>query len=97
MMIKAPDDNCIPMVSIDADHMGYLLSILADYHTMAMVQLDSGLVGPGTCADTCYMLGNIEGRLLYSGLTQDDLDLVEAWEKELNDWKEKNNGQIIRL
>lgn len=87
-----------PRVSLDADHTGHLLCMLADYHTLVIEQWHCGERENDEVADICYLLGNIEGRLFsMNGLTQDDLDLLELWEEELNEWKESNNGQIIRL
>lgn len=86
-----------PLVSLDADHTGHLLCMLADYHTFIIDQWHCGERENDEVAGTCYLLGNIEGRLLYNGLTQDDLDILEDWEAELEEWKESNNGQIIRL
>lgn len=85
------------LVKLDADHAGHLLGMLAEYHTFVMDQWHCGEKQNDDVADTCYLLGNIEGRLLYDGLTQEDLDLLEAWEEELEEWKESNNGQILRL
>lgn len=95
--ILCDEDFEKPLVSLDADHTGHLLCMLADYHTFIIEQWHCGERENDEVADTCYLLGNIEGRLLYNGLTQDDLDLLELWEEELNEWKESNNGQIIRL
>jgi hypothetical protein len=85
------------LVTLDADHTGQLIAMLTDYHTYLIEQWHCGEKQNDNVAYTCYLLGNIEGRLLYNGITQEDLDLMEDWEAELNSWKESNNGQILRL
>ena len=45
--------------------------------------------------DACYLLGNLEGRCLYDGLTEEDLELVAAWREEVDEWKSWHGGCII--
>lgn len=69
-------------VTLDADHQGHIIVFLAAYHTWITEQWELGEIESRNFAETCYLLGNIEGRALYNGLTQKDLDLIEAWEEE---------------
>ena len=85
------------LVSMDADHQIHLLAMLADYHTCIIEQWHCGERQNDEVAETCYLLGNIEGRLLYSGITKEDLEIMQCWEDELEEWKESNNGQICKL
>lgn len=85
-----------PIIILDPDHAGHLIAMLADYHTYVLEAWHHGEVFTNDgVADTCYLLGNIEGRLLYDGITQEDLDIMEDWEAELEDWKNLHNGNII--
>lgn len=75
-------ENNNPRVSLDADHQGHIIVFLAEYHSWITEQWECGEMEDRNYADTCYMIGNIEGRTLYNGLTQEDLNLIEAWEEE---------------
>lgn len=79
------EDKNNPFVILDADHTGYLLVMLAEYHTFVLDQWHCGEKQNDDVAETCYMLGNIESRVRYNHLTQDDLDLLEDWEAELEE------------
>ena len=85
------------LVSMDADHQIHLLAMLADYHACIIEQWHCGELQNDEVAETCYRLGNIEGRLLYSGITEEDLEIMQCWEDELEEWKESNNGQICKF
>ena len=89
------DEDIDQSVILDADHAGHLLVMLAEYHTFVLDQWHCGELENDDVANTCYLLGNIESRVRYNHLTQDDLDLLEYWEEELNEQKEGNNGQIL--
>lgn len=85
-----------PYVVLDADHAGHILVMLAEFHTYVLDQWHSGEKENDDVATTCYFIGNIESRARHNHLKQSDLDLLEDWEGELNEWKEQNNGQILR-
>lgn len=89
------DPTLKPLVKLDADHAGSLLVLLADIHTYVMEAWRCGEKEHEDAMETCYMIGNVEGRCLYDGLTQDDLDLIEAWKEELEEWKSWHGGCII--
>lgn len=73
-------------VILDADTTGHYLVFLAEYHSWLTLRWETGEVENRYYAETCYMLGNIEGRTLYNGLTQEDIELLEAWEEEYEEW-----------
>lgn len=81
--------NEVHFVPIDADHQGHLLVMLAEYHTMVMDQSHCGELGNDDVASTCYMIGNVESRVRYNHLTPDDLELMELWEEDLDEWKKR--------
>ena len=90
------DPTTKPFVHLDADHAGSILVLLSEYHTYVLEAWHCGEAFTNDeVADTCYMIGNIEGRCLYGGLTQDDLDLINAWKEELEEWKSWHGGRIL--
>ena len=88
------DPNTIP-VTLDADHCGSILAFLADYHTYLGEAVTQGKISPTDAVYTAYRMGNIEGRCLYDGLTLGDLELIDIWEGELDEWKAAHGDQII--
>lgn len=76
------DDPKKMRVALDADTAGHYLVFLAEYHSWLTLRWESGEIEGRDYADTCYLIGNIEGRTLYGGLTQEDIELLEAWEEE---------------
>ena len=80
------------MVSLDADHAGEILAFLADYHTFIREAYRQDELDAEEAMEVLYLLGNIEGRCLYNGLIQADLDILEGWENNLNDWKNDHGG-----
>lgn len=84
-----------PTVKLDADTAGSILAFLADYRTYLKEAWRCGEMEHEVVMDSLYMLGNIEGRCLYDGLTCDDLEIIENWEEELDDWKASHGGNII--
>lgn len=89
-------NNNRPTVSLDADHMGTLLVLMSELHTywMELYRLNPL---EAEIPEKLYLMGNMEGRCLYNGLTQEDLDLLEAWEEELTEWKEAHGGCLIPI
>ena len=73
-------------VSLDAERMGELAVVLADYRTKINMELPD-IMGDEEllleAMDTCYYIGAIEARLLANNLSKDEYELLEAWEKEL--------------
>lgn len=86
-----------PTVKLDADTAGSILVFLADYHTYVMEAWRCGEMTHEDAMDACYMLGNTEGRCLYDGLTLEDLERIEAWEEEVDEWKSWHGGCIIGI
>lgn len=81
-------------VSLDADHRGHLACVICDYLNSIRMNLeeylesddtDSRLSKPLELMETFYLAGNIEGRILSNNATEADIELVEAWEAELED------------
>lgn len=85
-------DGESPLLRIDADQKIHLLSVLADYHSFLCdfigdkvdneddIQLD---------LYSLYLLGNIEGRLLYGGITEGDMKILTEWDEFLEGCKEE--------
>ena len=71
-------------VELDADDQGARLCSLAEYHNWIGDQWRCGEVTNEDYADTCYMLGNIEGRLLHNHVTMDDVELMDLWFEEMH-------------
>lgn len=89
-------DNNKPTIKLDADHMGTLLVLMSELHTywMELYRLNPL---EAEIPEKLYLMGNMEGRCLYDGLTQDDLDILEAWEEDLTEWKEAHGGALIPI
>lgn len=83
-------------VNLDSDHKGHLFVVLAEYHTYLIEGWHCGEFENDDVADTCYLLGNIEGRLWGDCVTEEDLELLQCWEDEVEEWKENNDGHILR-
>lgn len=86
-----------PFVSLDADHIGTLLVLMSELHIYWNELWETGELETPIMAEQMYLLGNIEGRCICSHLTQEDLDLLEAWEEELTEWKEAHGGCLIPI
>ena len=80
-------------VNLDADHAGHLALVICNYLNHIRLNLeeclesddtDSRISKPFELMETFYLAGNIEGRILSNNATAADLELVEAWEAELN-------------
>lgn len=81
-------------VSLDADHQGHLACVICNYLNHIRLNLeeylesddtDSRLSKPLELMETFYMAGNIEGRILSNNVDMKDIELVEAWEAELEE------------
>ena len=90
-------NNNKPLIKLDADHAGTLLVVMSELHTYWMELWREGKAKPEDTMDKLYLMGNMEGRCLYDGLTQDDLDLLELWEEEMVAWKEEHGGCLIPI
>lgn len=84
-----------PFVKLDADTAGDIIAFLADYHTYVAEAFACFKMPCEAAMDACYLLGNLEGRCLYDGLTEEDLELVAAWREEVDEWKSWHGGCII--
>lgn len=76
-------------VELEEEQAQNLLVMISEFHTLVLDQWHCGERENDEVAEICYLLGNIEGRLIYNGLNQDDLDLLECWQEEL---EEDKNG-----
>lgn len=83
-------------VSLDADHQGHLVCVLNEYRNYIRMHIedflesddtDSRVTKPLELADLFYLTGNVEGRLLSDSVTASDLELIETWEQELEEFK----------
>lgn len=90
-------NNNKPLVKLDADHAGTLLVVMSELHTYWMEIYRRDTVDVEDLLDKMYLLGNMEGRCLYDGLTQDDLDIIEGWEEDMVKFKEENGGCLIPI
>jgi len=84
-----------PLVVIDADQKVHLLNVCADYHSFLVDflsdRIDDGAPKTEVVDDlyTLYLIGNIEGRLLYGGLTDGDMKILTDWDEFLEGLKEE--------
>lgn len=84
---KKPSNNA--SIKLDADAIGEWLVFLADYHSWITDQLNLGLITGEEAADSCYMLGNLEGRLKYNHLDQKDYEMMVSMRYDYdkcNEW-----------
>lgn len=84
-------------IALDADHMGTLLVLMSELHTYWVELWREGKATPEDTMEKLYLMGNMEGRCLYNGLIMDDLDLLEAWEEEMEAWKEAHGGFLLPI
>ena len=84
-----------PLVKLDADTAGDIIVFLAEYRTYVMEAFACFKIPCEEAMDACYLLGNVEGRCLYDGLTEEDLELIAAWREEVDEWKSLHGGCII--
>ena len=84
-----------PLVKLDADTAGDIIVFLAEYRTYVTEAFACFKIPCAAAMDACYMLGNLEGRCLYDGLTEEDLELIAAWREEVDEWKSWHGGCII--
>ena len=84
-----------PLVKLDADTAGDIIVFLAEYRTYVTEAFACFKIPCEAAMDACYMLGNLEGRCLYDGLTEEDLELVAAWREEVDEWKSWHGGCIV--
>lgn len=88
----------VNFVSLDADDKGSRICFLADYHGYLKSRWERGAISNEDYAETLYMLGNIEGRLVCDYVTQKDIDLMDAWQEEIAanyDWDDEDNYYTI--
>jgi hypothetical protein len=71
-------------VQLDADHQGHIIVFLCDYHNWLTELWEREEINDKDYADTCYLIGNFEGRALHNGLMVKDIELIEEWELEYN-------------
>ena len=74
-------------VSLDSDYKGHMLCMLAEYHNYIIYLWKTGELEHRVVMDTCYLLGNIEGRVIGNCITIDDVEMLELWEEELDAYK----------
>ncbi len=72
-------------LDLDADHQGYLLARLAEYHNYILQCCDDGTIRMRDGLDTLYLLGNMEGRLLHGHVMEQDVDLITEWISDMED------------
>lgn len=84
-----------PLLSIDADQKIHFLNVLADYHSY-LVDFIGERIGDEASKEeinldlySLYLLGNIEGRLLYNGITEGDMKILNEWDEFLEGCKEE--------
>lgn len=74
-------------VDLDADTQIYYLNVLADYHSYLIGDMNSKrgmeLKEIQGLMDECYILGNIEGRLVQGTISADDVELIEEWQDKI--------------
>ena len=84
-----------PLVKLDADTAGDIIAFLAEYRTYVTEAFACFKIPCEAAMDACYLLGNLEGRCLYDGLTEEDLELIAAWREEVDEWKSWHGGCIV--
>ena len=78
---KAEND----FISVDADLQGELLVLCSELHTAWNQEFaDTQSTNTQDILDAYYLLGNIEGRLKSGRVTADDMNMLEAWQEEMN-------------
>ena len=90
-------NNTSNTITLDADHMGTLLVLMSELHTYWMEMWRRGKAKPEETMERLYLMGNMEGRCLYNGLILDDLNLLEAWEEEMETWKKAHGGFLLPI
>lgn len=70
-------------VILDCDQIGDDLSFLAEYHSYLTLLWESAEMENRSYAETVYLIGNIEGRLMYNHATEDDMELIALWKEEM--------------
>lgn len=75
----------VPFAVLDPDDQGARLCLLASYHGFYKERWNLGEVTNEDYAETMYLLGNMEGRLMYNHVTQDDIEMMDLWQKELEE------------
>lgn len=85
-------------VILDADRIGELLVVLEDYHIQLNATLKkviNNMQQIMEAMDTCYYIGVIETHVKANKLSKDELELLEAWEKELYDTPNTEEIEIV--
>lgn len=73
-------------VSLDPDHQGELLVLCANLHTTWNNYFEGRQVNDlSNLTYQYYLLGNIEGRLKCGRVTMEDLEMLDAWQEEMEE------------
>ena len=70
-------------VSLDADHIGYLLGVIEKYHEWVNEQVQCAEMSTLDYAEEKYQIGYMQGRLELGLLTSDDIGVINEWEESL--------------
>lgn len=100
LMLETPVyEGELPLLVMDADQKIHYLNVLADYHGY-LVEFIGERIGDKASKEeidldlySLYLLGNIEGRLLYNGVTEGDMKLLEEWDEFLQGMKKEAEEQ----
>lgn len=76
------DDSDI-YISLDADYQGELMVVIRNYHDLLTQKAVSGELSVEESLEKVYKLGCIECRMFYDKVTEEDVEQVENWRKEL--------------
>lgn len=71
-------------LNLDADTIGHYLCVLADVHSRLdeKIRNQEFLITEAQLYEL-YLVGNLEGRLMHNRAIVSDIEMIEAWEKEL--------------
>lgn len=82
-------------LNLDADTIGHYLCVLSKEHTALDEKIrEQEYVITEAQMFELYLLGNIEGRMIHNRITVADIELIEAWEKELPKVVEEGVGEF---
>lgn len=64
------------------------LVFLVEFHTFVMDAWHCGeKFTNDEVANVCYLIGNVEGRTIGNRLNQDDMEMMDDWREDLEEWK----------
>ena len=71
-------------VSLDADHLCYMMAMLEKYHAWVNEQVKNAEMSTMDYGAAKYQIGYMQGRLELGLLTSDDVEVIQEWELEMN-------------